>query len=239
MSASRVSGATSWRQNSAVGCHSPIRRCAIASGAMPLASAMARTTRLCETPTRNSPVISLFQAKRWPSSNSRQASTRQAAARFVIGIAQGEQALLDPVVKRQLAGGVGGRQKQRDGLGEIADGVVALAEQPVGDAGLFDGPLGELARFEEPLGTAADQEVDGPGGVFGLRGGQVALERVNLLVGLGGLVERGVEFGEGFHSGRASGSRVTTVASPFAGNANSTATACLPCSSSQRTIGAM
>ena len=64
-----------------------------------------------------------------------------AAARFVIGVAQGEQALFDPVVQRQLAGGVGGRQEKGDGLGEIADRVVALAEQPVGDAGLFDGPL--------------------------------------------------------------------------------------------------
>ena len=163
---------------------------------------------------------------------------QEAAARFVIGVAQGEEALFDPVVKRELAGGVGGRQEKGDGLGEIADRVVAVAEQPVGDAGFFDGPLGELARFEEPLGAAADQEVDGPGGVFGLSGGQVTLEGVDLGVGLGGLVERGVEFGEGFHSGRASGSG-DDGCSPFAGSANSTATACLPCSCSQRTIGAM
>ena len=131
-------------------------------------------------------------------------ATSQRAARVVIGVAQGQQALLDPVVQRQIGGGGGGRQQQGDGLGEIAHRVVALAEQPVRDAGLFDGPLRQLARFQQALGTAADQEVDGPGGVLGRRGGEVALERRHLVVGLGGLVERGVEFGEGLH-GSASG----------------------------------
>ena len=39
---------------------------------------MDRTTRLADTPTRNSPVSSLFQAKRCGSSISRHASTSQA-----------------------------------------------------------------------------------------------------------------------------------------------------------------
>ena len=204
-------------------------------GAMPLASARARTTRLCETPTRNSPVISLFQTKRWRFVQLAPGLDEPAAARLVVGLAQGQQALFDPVVQRQRAGGGGRRQEQRDGFGEVADGVVALVEQPVRDAGLFDGPLRELARFQEALGTAADQEVDGPGGVLGLGGGEVALEGLDLVVGLGGLVERGVEFGEGLHSGRASGSGD----SESVGNVNSTGTACLPCSCNQRTSGAM
>ena len=48
-------------------------------------------------------------------------------------------------------------------------------------------------------GFRPDQEIDGPGGV-GRRGiGEVAGHRLDLVVGLGRLVERGVEVGEGFH----------------------------------------
>ena len=163
---------------------------------------------------------------------------QRTAARFIVGIAQGQEALFDPIVQRKRAGGGGGRQEEGDGFGEIADCVVALGEQPVRDAGLFDGPLCELARFQESLGAAADQEVDGPGGVLWLGGGEVTLECVDLAVGLGGLVERDVEFGEGLHSGRASGSS-GSEASGFVGSVNSTGTACLPCSCNQRTSGAM
>ena len=87
------------------------------------------------------------------------------APRGVVLIAQRQQALFDPVMQRQVAGFGGGRQQERHGFGEVAHGVVALAEEPVRDAGLLDGPRGELARFDEALGAAADQEVQRPDGI--------------------------------------------------------------------------
>ena len=90
------------------------------------------------------------------------------AACCVVGFAQRQQPLLDPVVQGQIARGLrGGRQQQRDGLGEIAHRVIALAEQPFGNSGFLDGPLGQLARFKQPLGPPADQERSGPGRIGG------------------------------------------------------------------------
>ena len=68
------------RQKSGVGCQSPMSRCATVSASRPLTAASARTTRLCETPTRNSPVMSLFQTKRCRSSISRQAPDQRTRA---------------------------------------------------------------------------------------------------------------------------------------------------------------
>src|SRR5260370_36936752 len=83
--------------------------------------------------------------------------------------------------------------------------MIALGEWTVGAAGLLYGPLREFARFQKSLGTAADQEVDGPGGILGLGGGEGTLESVDLGIGLGGRAERGGEFGKGLHSDFAPG----------------------------------
>src|SRR5207248_755353 len=107
--------------------------------------------------------------------------------------------LLDPPVQREIGRGRGGRQQERDRLREVADRVVALAEEPVRNAGLLNGPRREFARFEETLGTASEEEARGPRGVCRRGGGEVASERGDLLVGLGGGVERGVEVGEELH----------------------------------------
>ncbi len=87
---------------------------------------------------------------------------QRVAAHGIAGIAQGQQALLHPIMQRQCDDVAAGRQEQRDGLGEIADRLIAFAEQPLRHARLFDGPLRQFARFQQALGTAADQEVDGP-----------------------------------------------------------------------------
>ena len=66
------------------------------------------------------------------------------------------------------------------------------------------------------LGRRPDQEADRPGGVLGRRGGEVPRERRDLLVGLGGGIQRRVEFGEGLHDSGSSyrvfdGERVAAV----------------------------
>ena len=72
-SASLASGASRRSKKVAEGSQSPINRCATTAASMPAASARARVTSCCETPTRNAPVISLFQTNRWRSSISAQA----------------------------------------------------------------------------------------------------------------------------------------------------------------------
>ena len=71
---SLVSSESRRRKLSAVGSQLPINRCATAASSAPPARASARTTRLWETPTRNAPVISLFQTKRSVSSRELPAS---------------------------------------------------------------------------------------------------------------------------------------------------------------------
>ena len=97
----------------------------------------------------------------------------------LVGLAEGQERL-DPVAQGEVAGAVGRRQEQGDGLGHVADGVVRLAEEPVGDAGGLGGPLAELPRGDRLLGLPADQEVDGPGRI-GRRGpGEVGGQRPDL-----------------------------------------------------------
>ena len=64
-------------------------------------------------------------------------STAATRARLLVGVeaAQRQQALLDPLGEADVAGPLGRRQHVRDRLGEVADRLVALVEQPVVDAG--------------------------------------------------------------------------------------------------------
>ena len=161
---------------------------------------------------------------------------QRSALALVIGVAQRQQALLDPVVQGQVARRLRGRQQQRDGFGEIADGVVALAEEPFGDAGFLDGPLRQLARFQQTLGAAADQECGSPGGIGRRHARKVARERIDLLVGPGGFVEGGIQLGEGFHGSAPAGSAPVSSCSPS--KRVSTAWASRPCCLSHSTTGA-
>ncbi len=106
---------------------------------------------------------------------------------------------LNPVMQRFRRGSGGRGQQQRDGLGEVADGRVAVPEDPLGDSGFRDRPFDELPGLDQTLDPAADQEVDRPHGVFRRGDPEVANEGVDLLVRLRGFVESGVKLREGFH----------------------------------------
>ena len=100
-------------------------------------------------------MISLFQTKRSRRSSSRQARDHLRALHVLVLAAEREQALLDPVRRAGSSlDAAGVRQEQRDRLGQVADGVVALLEEPVGNAGLRRGPGAQLAR-SRPAAWAA------------------------------------------------------------------------------------
>ncbi len=157
------------------------------------------------------------------------------ALAVVAPFAQRQEAFAYPVVQR-FGGGCDRRGKQeRDGLGEIADRRVAVSEDPLRYARFGDGPFHELTDFDEPLNAAPDEKVDGPDGVFRSRCAEIGDQGFDLLVGFGGFVERGVEFGERPHSDASSAvsakSPLSAVSvSPSPSKRVSSARASLPCS---------
>ena len=99
--------AGSWASRSArnegVGSQSPMRRCATIDRSRPPASASARVMSCCETPTRNPPLISLFQTNRCRWSKPRQARVHgRVALIFRHFDPQGKQPLGDPVAQGEV-----------------------------------------------------------------------------------------------------------------------------------------
>ena len=95
-------------------------------------------------------------------------------------------------------GGFG--QDEGDGFGKVADDGVAFLEEPEGDAGAFGRPFAQAGGGDGAAGAAAGEERDGPEAVILGGLGEVGGQRLDLLRGLGGLVDGGEEGGEAFHA---------------------------------------
>ena len=93
----------------------------------------------------------------------------------------------------------GRRQHQRDGLGEIAHGLVAGLEQPVVDGRQRAGGAAQQRGGQHLARLAAGQKVHRPGGVGRRRVGEVALQRRHLVGRAGAGVQGLVEGGEAAH----------------------------------------
>ena len=76
--------------------------------------------------------------------------------------AQRQQAVLDPLGQAEVAALRGRRQDQGDGLGEIADGLIAGVEQPVVDAGLAARRRPQHGARDDLARLAAGEEIDRP-----------------------------------------------------------------------------
>src|SRR2546423_1282840 len=185
--------------DSAQACHVPLRRCAITPSAIPLARDRARMTSGCDTPTRKPPVISLFHTKRSMPPNSRH-DARMASRCSVLAASKGEQMVLDPNVQRAIEGSRAFRKKQRDRLGEITDGGIALLEQPIRNPARLRGPRRETPHRDQPLRSFAAQEVDRPGRVSGRGMREIVNHGVHFLTRASRLVDRSYERGELSHA---------------------------------------
>ena len=92
------------------------------------------------------------------------------------------------------------RQHVRDGLGEVADRLVALVEQPVVDAGALAGERASSTSFGTTWrGLPPARKYTAQAASAGAALGEVALERLDLGVGRGGRVELGEEAREALH----------------------------------------
>src|SRR5262249_23921879 len=79
---------------------------------------------------------------------------------------------------------------ERRQLGEVADRVVRLAEEPRGKPRLLDRGVEEDARRDVPLESAAGEEEERPRRILGRRAREIGLERRELAIRLGRRVER-------------------------------------------------
>ncbi len=113
--------------------------------------------------------------------------------------AQRQHARLDPVREAEDAAARWRRQQVRDRLGEVADSLVALLEQPVGNAAGCEGELAQGAAVDDLARLAAGEEVDRPGGICRRHGGEIPDQRLDL--GLRGRrrVEGEEQLGEAAH----------------------------------------
>ncbi len=170
-------------------------------------------------------------------------------ARFLLGgreAAQRQQPLLDPLGEAEVARARRRRQHVRDGLGEVADRLVAGVEQPVVDAGAAARGRPQDGVRHHLAGLAAGEEVHRPRGVARRRFGEVALQRVDLGERRGAAVELGEEAREALHASASSACTAAAAAASVAPAASSSswpysvtnADASNPCSASQRTITA-
>ncbi len=120
--------------------------------------------------------------------------------------AQRQQPLLEPLRQAQVARVVGRGQHMGDGFGQVAHGLVALLEQPVGQAGLAAGGGAQQRRRHRLARLAAGQEVHRPGGIGGVGSLEVLAQRRHLVERGGAGVECGVQRRETLHLTR-SGAR--------------------------------
>ena len=128
---------------------SAARRCVV--GGSSAACASARTTSVCETPTRSSPVSSLSRMKRCqpielaqPRRSRAPAAAAGSSAVAAAGCALRPTGVSDDGlragVERQLI------EDQRRRFGAVADDRVALVEQPFGEAGRGQRPVADRRR---------------------------------------------------------------------------------------------
>ena len=119
--------------HSAVGVHSPISRAAMVVAGSSAACASARTTSVCETPTRSSPVRIFSSMKRCERSSARHQRADARLLRRRLQTAQRQDALVHPLGQRQRPRGSDRDliEHERGRLGAVADDRVALLEQPV------------------------------------------------------------------------------------------------------------
>ena len=113
---------------------------------------------------------------------------------------QGQQVILDPLGKRPVARALRRREQQRDRLGDVADGVIRLLEQPVLDPRRLGRPGPHPARGHDLPRLPADQEIHRPRRVGGRRLGEVTPQRLDLDARLRRLVQEGVKVGKSLHS---------------------------------------
>jgi len=77
-------------------------------------------------------------------------------AQVRLAAGDGQQALLDPGVQRDVLGGLGRIvQQQGQGLAQVTHLVVAVLHQPVRQAALFGDPFAQLARAGDAAELAA------------------------------------------------------------------------------------
>ena len=196
------SWASKWAKKDGVGSQSPIRRCATTAGSMPPASASARVTSCCETPTRNAPLMSLFQTNRCRWSSSRQAWSMAARCCSSLCPRKGSSRCSIQWLK--------GKSLDRSGGGSSK--AIVSATSPTASYDSWNSQPGTPASSAAharnlPEGTnlprlAADQEVNRPGRVLGRRMREIVLECTDLRAGLGRLVEQGIQVGKCFHLSR-------------------------------------
>src|SRR5262249_18319837 len=136
---------------------------------------------------------------------------------------EGKQDLLDPFAERPVGGPDRRGEDESNRLGQVADGVAALGEQPVRNTGDFRGPIAKLARRHGLAWLAAGQEIDGPRSVGGADTGEVSGQRLDLFRGFGRGVEGRIKLGEGFHASPSgsSASPSNAVLSPMASSPSS------------------
>jgi hypothetical protein len=118
-----------------------------------------------------------------------------------------------------------------DGLGEVADGLVAGVEEPGVDAGPLAGECRQQGARHDLARLAAGQEVHRPGRVARRGGREVALQRIDLGARRRRRVELGEELREPLHAAASS-------CSSFSPYSVSNELASSPWSESQRTITA-
>ena len=114
--------------------------------------------------------------------------------------AQRQQALLDPLGQAEVARARRRRQHVRDGLGEVADRLVALVEQPVGDAGALAGDRAQQRRSAPPGAACRRRGSTPPRRRRAARPRRSsACSAATLSSGRGARVELGEEAGEALH----------------------------------------
>ena len=119
---------------------------------------------------------------------------------FFCHAAQWQQPLFDPVGQADIGQHIVPRQDMGDGFRQIADGLVALVEQPVGDAGHLAGQHPQAGRWHHLAWLAAGQEVDRPSRVPCAGFAEIALQRFDLGIGRGRRIEFSVQAGELLHN---------------------------------------
>ena len=164
---------------------------------------------------------------------------------------QGQQALLDPNGEADIAALRSRRQHMSDRLGQIADSLIALLEQPVIDAGTLTGERSQHPRRHRLTRFSSRQEVHRPGRIGRLSNGEVALQCIDL--GRGGRagiefrIERGKAPQFGTPAGSVSGVSGSDAASTGNGGGSPASSCpnsvlndpvCSPCCASHRTITA-